>query len=176
MGMFTSVLHPKDGRELQIKSGFDDCDTYKLGDTVDWFVSSYPFSGKLFDGVYSSYSDLGPDDWVIIKNHVVVAVEDKELDYDKLYEKYGIQEPPRDLWSAEALETYDKHQAELEARRVDFKKRCEGKSSREIMVMALVEGLRGFRRLDYTSVARKIFVVEPMPEAAQPIYMKDDSE
>lgn len=176
MGMFTSIIHPEDGRELQIKSGIDDCDTYKLGDTVDWFIGRYPFTGKLFDGVYSSYSDLGPDDWVVIKNHVVLAVEDKDLDYDMLYEKYSIQEPPRDLWDAEALAVYDKHQEELEARRADFKKRCEGKTSREIMAMALIEGLRNYKRFDYTSVARRIFVVEPLPEAAKPIYMKDDNE
>ena len=71
MGMFTSVVHPDDGRELQIKCGTDDCERYHVGDTVNWFIrKERPKSGKLVDGVYQAYDD----DFVVIKDHKIVAV------------------------------------------------------------------------------------------------------
>lgn len=72
MGMFTTIIHPDDGRELQIKCGWDQCETYKIGDSVKWHViESCPGQGYLLDGIYSSYSKNGDDDWVVIKNHII---------------------------------------------------------------------------------------------------------
>jgi hypothetical protein len=84
--MFTRITHPTDGRELQIKTGMDDLETYKVGDPVDWHIDERnPGYGKLFDGVYNSYSDLGEDDWVVIKGHHVIEVLDiKSLRYTSL--------------------------------------------------------------------------------------------
>ena len=75
MGMFTSIIHPVDGRELQIKCGHDSCETYHVGDGVGQYViEGWPGEGYLLDDVYDSYDD----DWVIIKDGIVVAVEPRD--------------------------------------------------------------------------------------------------
>ena len=79
MGMFTSITHPEDGRELQIKCGWDQCKTYLVGDTV----GQYPIEwcageGYLLDDVYDSYSNRGKDAFVVIKDGRVAAVIERE--------------------------------------------------------------------------------------------------
>lgn len=65
MGMYTSVVL-EDGKELQIKCGFDDCEVYRVGDYVNWRIwPDLPGTGKLLDGIY--YADTG--DVVVIKDH-----------------------------------------------------------------------------------------------------------
>jgi hypothetical protein len=133
--MFTSVLHPLTGDEIQIKSGWDDCEWYKLGDTVDWRIRpDRPLEGKLLDGAYegeSTYWDYEQKKivwtghcWVVIKNHVIVAVEAMEMsppelrDRDGMFrggfyaqqafieKKHGVRPPSLDLWSMEAWAAY----------------------------------------------------------------------
>lgn len=54
MGMYTSV-RLSDGSELQFKSDVDDCETYKVGDVVNWRIwPDQPGTGKLLDGVYDA--------------------------------------------------------------------------------------------------------------------------
>jgi len=38
MGMFTSVAHPNTREEIQFKCGYDMCERYNVGDTVNWYV------------------------------------------------------------------------------------------------------------------------------------------
>ncbi len=67
MGNFTRIIHPTDGRELQIKLGkADQCDTYKVGDRI--------VSLHVKDGVYASLSMGGVDDFVLIRENVVETV------------------------------------------------------------------------------------------------------
>jgi hypothetical protein len=107
MGMYTSIIHPDDGRELQIKSGWDDCETYHVGDIVEWFVAEdCPREGKMLDDVYDSFSDKGEDDWVVIKDHVVFAViprtENEYGDRQILRDRFGIKDLPDSEWTDEA--------------------------------------------------------------------------
>lgn len=54
MGMYTSVIIGKDS-ELQFKSDVDDCETYRVGDAVNWKIwPDQPGIGKLLDGVYDA--------------------------------------------------------------------------------------------------------------------------
>ena len=94
MGCFTTIIHPEDGRELQIKTGDDDLDRYSLGDTVDWKVyEDNVWSSKLLDGVYESCSHVkGDDDFVVIKNHTVHAIVPREVGAD-LYVSYVAKTP-----------------------------------------------------------------------------------
>src|SRR5271157_6644683 len=98
MGCFTTIIHPIDGRGLQIKCGYDVCETYHVGDNVSWYVDKYwPKSGYLLDDVYDSFDD----DWVIIKDHIVAAVvprseawlngDDGADDRNSLRKQYDIQ-------------------------------------------------------------------------------------
>lgn len=114
MGMFTTILHG--GHEYQIKTGFDYCDTYQVGDTVDWKPDDR-WPGSHIDGVYD---DAHCKVWVVIKDRQVVAVEprtdnvdtDWHADRPVLEAKYGITDPPHDLWPESAW----KAQADAEAR------------------------------------------------------------
>lgn len=76
MGCFTTIIHPVDGRELQIKTGHDSCETYKVGDAVNWYIDpELPGWGALLDGVYDSCSGKGDDDdLVVIIDHKVAGV------------------------------------------------------------------------------------------------------
>lgn len=100
MGMFTSIVHPDDLRELQIKTGWDYCDTYRVGDMIPWTPDPVD-PGTHIDGAYVSYSDKGPDDWVIIKGGRIIAVEPRHEDdtWQALEAKHGIQPPDPALWT-----------------------------------------------------------------------------
>jgi len=103
MGMFTSVAHPDTGEEIQFKCGYDMCERYNVGDTVNWYViDSWPGAGHLLDGVYDGY----PNYWVIIKDHIIVAVEEKEEDVSEtaMERRWGIEELPRETWSEKVWE------------------------------------------------------------------------
>ena len=135
MGMFTSIEHPVDGREVQIKIGDDRLDNYKIGDVIDWWkptrwnVDSHP------DGIYNGacYPEKGA--YVIIKDLTIVKVEDLEEDtraqYDRLSDEFLISDPPRSLWKeewwVEVEEMRRKNREEYEA----FEKTLEGKSPEE---------------------------------------------
>ena len=89
MGMFTTVK-ATDGMEVQFHCGWDDCETYSIGDTVKWeVIPDCAGEGKLLDGVYQGYAskdgqDLG-DKWVVIENHVIQAILDLDRSTDEIY-------------------------------------------------------------------------------------------
>lgn len=75
MGMYTSVIIGKDS-ELQFKSDVDDCETYRVGDAVNWKIwPDQPGIGKLLDGVYEAALVGDKTDikyFVVIDNHRVI--------------------------------------------------------------------------------------------------------
>lgn len=160
MGMYTSVHHPDDGRELQFHAGNDFCDHYNVGDEVSFVIHrDCAGSGGLFDGVYDTYSDKGEDDWVIIKDHRVVAVEPREGNsYEDLYAKYGIQEPEKSLWSDEAWREHDERLAKSRAELEAYEKTLEGLSPTERTAKMLCYPLR--KSLETQAVGRRIFLAE----------------
>lgn len=156
MGMFTRIIHPKDGRELQIKSGYDDCETYHVGDTVSWYINkSWPRTGKLLDDVYDSYDD----DWVVIKDHVVVAVVDREAgDYNSLRERFEIQDIPDSAWPEEAWikqrEAENRHEKEYS----EFLETIKHLSGKERLAAIFSYPIR--KMLNYKSISSKVFSSE----------------
>lgn len=126
MGMFTSISHPDDGRELQIKTGNDQCDIYKVGDTIPWKPNPW-FPGDHIDGAYPSYSDKGRDDWVVVKDCIIVAVEpvaDRSggTDRARLEAQYKIALPDPNLWSPADWAAKAERMAAFEAEYDAFKK------------------------------------------------------
>lgn len=111
MGLYTSVQHPETGNEIQFKTGFDACDWVDFGYPVPWAIfPEYPGEGYLLDDVYwGSHGHVqGVDDdwvsddcWVVIKDHVLVAVHDMFAPYGAWMLWYGIETPPREWWTEE---------------------------------------------------------------------------
>ena len=174
MGTFTTIIHPDDGRELQIKTGGDVCDTYHLGDDVKWDIGYYPQTGALLDGVYSSYSDNGVDDWVIIKDHKVHAVH-KYVDchcqdcgdYCKnnecessLLKFYDVKLPEDSLWSKKAWNEKNKLEKKSKKEFDKFKKSISNLNPNEQFAALLSYPLREMR--NYISIGRKLFKIEKM--------------
>jgi hypothetical protein len=169
MGMFTRILHPDDMRELQIKTGDDDLETYSVGDKVDWHIrKDYPCQGTLLDGAYDSYSDRGEDDWVIIRNHQVLCVVPREenLQAQDLEEKYKITPYDRNWWTEEQHVKSELEDAERKLKslqeEISFLKSCLGKSDSEIKEMQarrlgqlMTAPIR--EMLNYEGLTRKIF-------------------
>jgi len=173
--MFTTIIHPDDGRELQIKCGEDMCETYRVGDIVPWFViKDWPESGYLLDDVYSSYSNNGDNDWVIIKDHVVLAVESKDESYGYLYDKYKIQKPARELWSEEAWIKYEEFKAELQKDHDEFEDSIKHLSAKEQAIQFFIRPLT--RNYNYAEIAKSVFKIEPLPPGAASVYYMDPED
>jgi hypothetical protein len=178
MGMFTSIRHPEDGRELQIKTGSDDCEWYDVGDTVNWSVCQFiGGNGTLLDGAYPSYSDRGPDDWVVIKDHKVHAVvpREEEVHEGTLWKQFDLQSPDPSLWSEEAWEQARKIREKVKREAEEFRQSIAHLPPEVQMGMLLVGPIK--RRLNYTEIGRKMFLVEPLPEtSSRPTFLKDPWE
>jgi hypothetical protein len=179
MGMFTTIIDPLTNKSYQIKSGNDDCETYKVGDKVkSWINPNWPESGKLFDDVYSGYGENENSAWIIIKDSIVSAIEpwDEERgwdDYQVLRDKYQIQDLPRETWSEEVWKKHDELKAKFDAEYKEFEKTLEGLSGPERLGAILARSIR--RRLNYSSYARNIFIVEPLPKNTLAYYDIDVS-
>jgi hypothetical protein len=145
MGMFTTIIHPEDSRELQIKCGFDDCEIYSLGEEVWWEIwPDKPGRGKLLDGVYTSHSDRGDDDFVLIKNHRVVGIMPKVESPKGVYNRactlatlFGITPYERNWWTESAWAKEELRQVALEIESLQEKAKlleaCIGKSDEDIV-------------------------------------------
>jgi hypothetical protein len=165
MGTYTNIRHPEDGRELQIHTGWDDCDYYNVGDTVDWSLSPLqPGCGTLLDGAYPSYSERGDDDWVIIKDHKVHAVipRGEDIYEGSLWKRFALQSPPRDLWTEEAWAEKEKRQELARAEYEDFRRSIAHLPPKEQLAMALARPL--MRRLEWAGIGKEVFKIEPLPE------------
>ena len=169
MGMFTRIVHPVDGRELQIKTGDDDLETYSVGDKVAWhFDPRYPGAGTLLDGAYDSCSSKGEDDWVLIRDHHVLCVVPltKGLTYTGLESEYDIEPFRREWWTEAQWIARDLKNAQSELKRVleeiAFLGTCVGKSDEEIKVLKEKHFIEAFTNpikeiLGYEGLARQIF-------------------
>ena len=126
MGLYTSVQHPETGKEIQFKCGNDFCAWITLGEPVDWTIRpNEPGTGYLLDGVYwgthGATSDgkgdwVSNDVWVVIKDHVLVAIHDMHAPCEAWCLWYDIDDkPPREWWTKEAWEAHDKMVAEVAA-------------------------------------------------------------
>jgi hypothetical protein len=126
MGLYTSLKHPETGEEIQFKCGHDYCEWVELGEPVEWTIRpDEPGTGYLLDGVYwgnhghTKTEDgeyVSADVWVVIKDHVLVAVHDMHAPIEAWYLWYDIPEkPPREWWTEEAWAAHDKMVAEVAA-------------------------------------------------------------
>jgi hypothetical protein len=117
--MFTSIMHERE--ELQIKTGYDYCQYYKLGDVIPW-TPDHHWPGSAIDGIHDSWTIKGRGPWVIIQNSTVVAIEPAETLYTDLEAKYVIQPPARDLWTEEQWAAKAQCEADADQR---YKEWCE---------------------------------------------------
>jgi hypothetical protein len=148
MGVYTTIIHPQDGRELQIKTGDDLCDVYHVGDAVLWsFRKDRAGWGTLLDGAYASYSDHGPDDWVVIKDHRVHAVVPQGQDvYEaSLMQQYDIPFEDHELWSDEDWEKVYRRRAERKAAARAFDESIKHLPPKKQMALKLIRPLMGRR-------------------------------
>jgi hypothetical protein len=79
--MYTSIVHPISGKEIQIKTGDDALGCYHIGDKVCTHVHPRDFgSGCCFDGAYLGIALLDnkqyktEEYWVVIKDSIVYSV------------------------------------------------------------------------------------------------------
>lgn len=193
MGLFTSIIHPVDGREIQIKCGWDECETYKVGDNV----GQHPFpnhagEGYLLDDVYHGWGDA----FVVVKDGVIAAVvddepaktavraartqpsDDEEPDFVGIEEcciflraKWGVQDPPREWWPEQAWAAKSEREERWRKEREEFEQSIAHLDP-ALRFGATLSRLIG-RRRDYASIGRKAFIVEPLPQGALPIYDGD---
>lgn len=101
-------------RKLRLKMNLTNLMEFKkeVGDEVKWHVLKWCYKyGSLLDGAYSSYSNKGPDDIVIIKDHKVEAVEPIikdfeaypiDLQVERMKSKWNIHDLPSTLWTWES--------------------------------------------------------------------------
>lgn len=161
MGMFTTIIDLLD-REYQIRTGEDDCNTYRVGQTVHWWVDrNIVGRSVLLDGVYPGEPTKAewPVTNIVIRNHVVLGVfPDKTI--EELEIKYQIKPPPKSLWSARAwkeLHNKRRHQKRL-ARRTT---RWFHTMKREEWIPAVM-GRFTRRRLKEKSFLRQILAPEAL--------------
>ena len=190
MGMFTTIIHPVDGRDLQIKCGNDTCETYKLGDDVGQYaIKDWAGSGYLLDDVYHGYGD--PHAFVIIKGGKVVEVIDEEpamleaaanvplgddigIDdcIEWLRKSRGVEDPPRSWWPEEAWAAKAARDERFRKEQTVWEASVAHLSPQDRLGAAMARSLS--RQMGYASIARKVFQVEPMPEVAKPYYDKNE--
>lgn len=95
--MFSTVLY--EDKEIQFKTGWDDCVTYKVGDKIDWRPDPF-WPGEDINGIHSGCYDLmSPYCWVVVKDCIIVAVEPPTRSYDELKAQYKIPKPNPKLWT-----------------------------------------------------------------------------
>lgn len=170
MGMFTTIRDPAKNLEVQIKCGWDACDVFSVGDTVPWqIIEDWPQQGYLLDDVYLGNGG-DPQDWdtweaywVVIENHVVqTAFVLQEGDYyPELRERYGIQDPPEDLWSDKVWEKHRAEMAEAEKQHTEFVASVAHLSPIERTAQTLHRAFG--RRIDYSIIGREFFQIQPLP-------------
>ena len=117
MGMYTTILlgNAEEPKEVQIKTGFDYCDSYSIGEKIAFDPQDWP-PGSWLDGVYvGNWADENgkyvEDRVVVIKDGIVLAVE-LSLACREVAEKYNIQTvAPRELWSEDAWREQEEREA-----------------------------------------------------------------
>ena len=168
MGMYTKIRHPATGAEIQIKTGYDDCLWYSVGDKVYW-TPREAWPGDHIDGAYSGFMDKSGDVWVVIKDCTVLAVHDAEdLDNEAICMEthlcglYGIEPPDSTLWSDEAWERHRERQEAHKKRWEAIEKEADDKglSGNARLAFMMIQPL--LVRRDLASLGREVFTVEPL--------------
>ena len=83
MGLFTTIIDPESGLEVQIKVGGDCMHTYKIGEIINELNGCYSAVGDGKDGELEHY-------WVVVKESRAVAIRPRSEDPDRLCLKFGI--------------------------------------------------------------------------------------
>jgi len=167
MGVYTSIIHPVDGRELQIRSHYDMCETYKMGDNVKWVIyREWPKTGMLLDDVYESYSGKGLDDWVVIKDHIVAAVvprtESGYANYMFIRLQYGVQELPDSEWTKEGWERKQAWEEKWKKEQKEFKESIKNDSPDVQFAKIMTRPIS--IRLDYKKLFKNFNKVEKLQD------------
>ena len=169
MGSFTTIALD-DRRTVQITTGYDDCDTYKLGDTIPWRPEFY-WPGDSVDGV--ELGDGPPDAFVVIQNSVVMAVVSAPEDYDQrerlreeLIARYPRIPPPREWWPEIAWERKAVQEAKAAKLRADYDAAL-AKATRAEQTQLAIDAVNEFTRakMQEEGFLRKLFAEwEEVPE------------
>lgn len=199
MGMYTSITHPINGREIQIKTGDDFLGWYHVGDKVDRHINKNDYgSGCCFDGAYdgmydaegSSYGDYKFKNCIVIiqDQHIKEVIDGDWKDDEEFYDEYHEYEKryptkiPHGEYTFKAYIKWLFEQAERKVQsirrhfknqkiRKNFIKQYGEEEGTQIYIgHILTEPIR--RRLDYAGIFRKFGVVEEMPEGKPLIFDK----
>lgn len=139
MSLYSVVVHPELGVEIQIRAGDDNLNEYRVGDPVPWGINpELPGDGHFLDDAYpgiyvvgtrlADRRDLFADCWVVIKDHRVHAVEPTQLhnleddanahfERAALWVKYDLQPPSPESWPDALWATLLKEQVLAERER-----------------------------------------------------------
>ena len=184
MGMFTSIIHPDTGLEIQIKTGDDFCDTFHVGDNFPTFHDPNVWgSGRMPNEVHDGFSfenNQGCYHWVVIKHGKVHAVvPTKETDdglsptVNEVYKQFGI-DPLQDNRKFYTPKAYRNYRRRIEIERLkaarhkrSWHKRIEGMSKAEIRSEIGKDMCQPIRRaLKYEAIGRRLLMVEELPQKA----------
>jgi len=163
MGMF-SVAIDAASKRIQFKTGLqDDLDEYRVGDTVKWRISkNYAGEGTLLDGVYEgTYEGESLRCWVVIKEHVLVAIEPYSADPGYL-KKYGLSQPPREWWPESVWKAKRKRDEAARKENDEFQKSIAHLPEKERLARTMAKPLA--RMTDFESIGRKAFKVRTLDE------------
>ena len=170
--MFTTIIAPF-GKPCQIKTGWDNCDTYKIGDKIPWTPDPlYP--GEHIDGIYLGFEKTDNDTVVVIKDCTVTAIFPRRWDRPTdiqiamLKKEYGITPPDRSLWSEEAWAKKEAHDKEIKERREEWDRKYAHYTPREKMAAAMGEYVK--QKMSEPSMARRI--LPPKEEGKKYIRLK----
>ena len=74
--MVTYIKHPDTDEDLEIKTGFDGCAHYKIGDRINNSSTNddhWGPEGHADNGVYLAYGNTGPVGWFVIICNIIVS-------------------------------------------------------------------------------------------------------
>lgn len=190
MGSFTQVDLDA-ATHVQFHTGDDQCQTYKVGDPVHWSVNTRDAGvGCCLDGVYhgeayDGRADLKGHYWVVIKDHVLVAVVPVERNDPDDAEtcarhgifkdghaaqqayvaaRYGVVEPPIEAWPDSAWARKAKADERSRRRLAKWDAEDYGKSPDEKATRTFGRFMSAKTREE--SFFRKVMPPTPLPEGS----------
>lgn len=179
--MFTRIIHPKTGEEIQIKTGDDFLNTYRIGDKVERYINpNYFDSGCCFDGCYYGHGN-NKDYLVIIKNEIVSDIIDTdEENFPDLYKKYSELNPYKIPYSEYTLKAIVKHFiSEIKWKLIHLKERYKnnkfhkelikeyGKDEGDKRFMGYIFAKPLRQKLDYGGMCSKFVTVDEWDDSEE---------
>jgi len=163
--MYTTILTDDDN--IQIKTGNDNCDVYRVGDEIKWNPSHWT-PGESPNGVHSGWSEKGNGEtvWVIIKDYKVHAViPNSGAPYEdvKLWKLYCINYPADSLWTEAQWARHGRNTV-MYKRLSNMQDCCYGLNEEECGQVKAYAGATTFTRsmLRQTSIAPSLFPPKPV--------------